>query len=265
VINGPDNLSPFTLLGELNDHFSSHLLFVESEVIDARVPIIKGVDRESGLKIDISVNNVSGVLNIERHQNYLKIYPALFPLLMFLKFCLWQYKLDTPFDGGISSNTLLQMVVFIIQSAPTRIQMHCGELLMSFLKCFGEHFNYITTGITTKDGGRLFSRIDERKFDVRRPFTLCIEDPQVPGSFLGGNAWLAPVFREKCFRAAAQLKERTGFGYEQSMLGRVVFEISVKAVLARRTKDLMAYNRLWPIDCFPIKRETPIEKPPFRR
>jgi DNA polymerase sigma len=126
-------------------------------VIPARCSIIQGIETVFSFKIDIVVNNITGVMNIERHMNYLKAYPALLPLAIFLKLLLFQYELDAPYSGGISSNTLLQMIISVIQSAPKGIQLHCGKLLIGFLDCFGDRFNSIGTRLTTRDGGRLFS------------------------------------------------------------------------------------------------------------
>jgi hypothetical protein len=42
------------------------------------------------------------------------------------------------------------MLVFIIQASPTEHRTHLGQLLIAFFKTFGQTFNYIATGISTK-------------------------------------------------------------------------------------------------------------------
>jgi non-canonical poly(A) RNA polymerase PAPD5/7 len=247
VFNGPQHTSQVTLLQYLKSHLDSHRCFSSCHVINARVPIIKGVDKEFGFSVDIAIDNVNGILNIERHQNYFRRYSALFPLLLFLKLFLFQNGLDTPFNGGISSNTLIQMVVYIIQSAPEESKLHCGELLIRFLECFGRRFNYNESGITTRYGGRLFNRSEHYQASSGGVPALCIEDPQFPGSFLGGNAWKCDEFRDKCQRASIVLRRNT-VGVEQSILARVITRKAIIAVTKRRAEIMSAF----PLECFEL-------------
>lgn len=217
----PSDRTDEKLLEDLNTHFNSLNMFRNSEVISARCPIIKGIEKPFGYHIDIAVNNYNGILNIKRNRRLMEVYPALYPLFMFLKFFLFQIRLDEPYHGGISSNTLQQMIVFVIQSSLERERNSLGKLLQTFLKTFGDSFNYITTGFSTREGGRLFSKLNLNRVDWKSPIALCIEDPQNPGAFLGENCFRCYDFRKICYAAWSKLtRESTTF--QQSMLLRII-------------------------------------------
>jgi DNA polymerase sigma len=130
-----------------------------------------------------------------------------YPVLMLAKLFLSQHRLDEPFHGGIGSNTVIQMVVFIVQATPPEHQLHLGRLLIEFFKTFGQTFNYITTGISTRGDGRLFSRLDTDRVNWKQLFRLSIEDPQSHGQFIGENAFQVMTFRDRCDEAYQRLME----------------------------------------------------------
>jgi non-canonical poly(A) RNA polymerase PAPD5/7 len=193
-------------LMQLNEHLISMQVFRKSEVIgQAKTPIIKGVEKPFGFKIDLAIDNENGVLNVERNRKLMQTYPAIYPLLMFLKFFLFQYRLDEPFHGGLSTNTLQNLILFILQSTPADGRLHLGKLMLSFFKTFGKSFNYITTGISVREGGRLFSRIEQSRVNWAAPVRLSVEDPQNPGQFLGENGFECMRFRDRCDHAYDRL------------------------------------------------------------
>jgi DNA polymerase sigma len=177
---------------------------------------------------------------------------------MFLKCFLYQHELDAPFTGGISSNTLMQMIVSTIHSAPEDIRLDARAILLSFLRCFGERFNYVVTGITTRNGGRLFSRLSEHCLNMQRPMSLCVEDPQSPGSFLGENAWQARVIHGKFKQAQLRLCRET-VEYEQSIFGRVVQHRIVEELMAKRAEMQRHYAGPVGIEALPLDKKD--EKP----
>ncbi|KAH0790663.1 Nucleotidyltransferase domain containing protein [Histomonas meleagridis] len=241
VYGAPKDVPDEILLTELRDHLNSLQIFRKSDVISAKCPIIKGIEKPFGFHVDIAVNNYNGILNIHRNRVLLQTYPALYPLLMFLKFLLFQMRLDEPFHGGISSNTLQQMIIFIIQSTKINERLNLGKLLQTFLRTFGNTFNYITTGISTRAGGRLFSRVEANRIKWRNPINLCIEDPQLPGNFLGENSFKCDEFRNRCHRAFNNMMKVSPH-YEQSMLLRIITRPDW--LIARRAEMKKQYQAL---------------------
>lgn len=219
VINAPDE-AEVELLTELNDHLLSVSMFRKSEVIkNAKCPIIKAIEKPFGFHLDIAINNFNGILNIQRNLNLMKAFPQIYPLFIFLKLFLYQNRLNEPYHGGISSNTLQQMILFIIQCARPIHKMNLGALLMLFLQTFGVSFNYIATGISTRFNGRLFARWDVEEINWKSPINICVEDPQIPGRFIGENAFESSVFRSRCYSAFNKLKREQN---DQSMLLRII-------------------------------------------
>ena len=240
------------LLRDLNDHLAALQLFRSSEVLEgAKCPIIKGVEKPFGFHVDIAINNDNGILNIERNRRVMEEYPALFPLLMFLKFFLFQNRLDEPYRGGISSNTLQNMILFVIQASPEENKTNLGKLLISFFKTFGTTFNYITTGISTRCGGRLFSRIALDRVNWKTPVCLCIEDPQIPGRFLGENCYECFTFRSKCHLSFKRVMS-DGPVDEQSMLLRVISK--PEWIIRKRDELSKQYQALLgnAVECFSL-------------
>jgi hypothetical protein len=98
---------------------------------------------------------------------------------------------------------------------------------------------------------------------------ICVEDPQVPGSFLGENAWRAALFMEK-YRSTALCVKRDVIGHEQSILARVFQGATGAAITARREKVREVYQQLMPIECLRIEGDEQLSskeerKPMFRR
>jgi non-canonical poly(A) RNA polymerase PAPD5/7 len=237
VYDPPGDGSPLELLLQLHRHLQELQVFVHSEVIrSARVPIIEGIEKPFGYRIDIAlaIGSVNGILNIERNRNLFQAYPALYPLLMFVKFFVFQARLDEPYHGGIGSNTLQNMSLFVIQAAAEGRKLNLGHLLVNFFKLFGRDFNYVRAGIATRNGGRLFSKADIGRVKREAPVRLCIEDPQIPGKYLGENSSKCPEFKAKC-RVAYENLMSEGRPNEQSMLLRI---ITRPDVLIRRKDEL---------------------------
>lgn len=221
VFNAPTNEADITLLESLEHHLMEKNITKSAKVIHAKCPIVKCVDSVYEFNIDIAVNNENGILNIKRHNMYMKEYPGIFPVLMFIKFFLREHQLDSPYSGGISSNTVIQLILFTIQLLDKSERLNCGKILLKFFLYYGEIFNYITTGISTRDGGRTFERLRLSRASWTTPISISIEDPQIPGNFLGENAYNTPIFRMKCSDAYLKLIMNKSF-YEQSLLNRIV-------------------------------------------
>jgi len=64
-----------------------------------------------------------------------------------------------------------------------------GVLLIEIFELYGKHFGYDETGITLRDGGTYFSKVDRGWQNERQKYLLSIEDPQDPSesSFSSGS------------------------------------------------------------------------------
>eukprot|EP01135_Chromosphaera_perkinsii_P003610 Nk52_evm19s249 gene=Nk52_evmTU19s249 len=157
------------------------------KVIDkARVPIIKCVDKMTNISVDISFNLPAGVETAELVKKYIRDYPPLYPLVFVVKQFLSIRQLNEVFTGGLSSFSIILMVVSFLQLHPRLKTPHdmktanLGVLLIEFLELYGVNFNYVRTGISVRNGGRYYPKGDYGRFDEYKPMSLSIEDPLSP-------------------------------------------------------------------------------------
>lgn len=166
------------------------------KVLDkATVPIIKLTDEETDVKVDISFNVETGVKAASFIKDYVKKYPVLPYLIFVLKQFLLQRDLNEVFTGGISSYSLILMVISFLQLHP-RIDArnpseNLGVLLIEFFELYGRHFNYLKTGIRIRNGGAYIAKEEIMKSMTNgyRPSMLCIEDPLLPGNDVGRGSY----------------------------------------------------------------------------
>lgn len=86
------------------------------KVLDkASVPIVKLTETTSDIKVDVSFNTANGVKSADLICKYKDMYPPLEPLVMVLKQFLLQRDLNEVFTGGISSYSLILMIVSFLQ------------------------------------------------------------------------------------------------------------------------------------------------------
>uniref|UniRef100_UPI00358FA802 terminal nucleotidyltransferase 4B-like isoform X2 n=1 Tax=Myxine glutinosa TaxID=7769 RepID=UPI00358FA802 len=165
------------------------------KVLDkATVPIIKLTDAESDVKVDISFNVENGVKSAELIREFVQMYPLLPHLVLVLKQFLLQRDLNEVFTGGISSYSLILMIVSFLQLHPRSDakspRANLGVLLIEFFELYGRHFNYLKTGIRIKDGGCYIAKDDmQKEMDGYRPSMLYIEDPLMPSNDVGRSSY----------------------------------------------------------------------------
>lgn len=119
----------------------------------ARVPLIKYVDRLTGLKVDISFENSTGLVANKTFQDWKAQYPAMPILATLIKHLLAMRGLNEPVNGGIGGFSVICLVVSLLQNMP-QVQSrsmipehHLGEILMEFFDLYGNQFDVTTTAI----------------------------------------------------------------------------------------------------------------------
>lgn len=126
----------------------------EIDVISrAKVPIIKYIDRETGIRVDISFENLSGVQAIDTFLRWKREYPAMPILAMLVKHYLAMRGLNEPVNGGLGGFSVIALVVSLLQLMPQSQsrnmvpEHHLGEVLMEFLDLYGNQFDYENVAI----------------------------------------------------------------------------------------------------------------------
>jgi non-canonical poly(A) RNA polymerase PAPD5/7 len=122
-------------------------------ILKAKVPLVKYVDRITGLKVDISFENSTGLVANETFQNWKVQYPAMPILVTLIKHLLAMRGLNEPVNGGIGGFSVTCLVVSLLQTMP-QVQSrsmipehHLGEILMEFLDLYGNQFDVAKTAI----------------------------------------------------------------------------------------------------------------------
>lgn len=131
-----------------------------TEVIaKAKVPLLKFVDQLTGLKVDISFENDSGIVAVHTFKKWKDQFPAMPILVTLIKQFLAMRGLNEPHTGGIGGFTVTCLVVSMLQMMP-QVQSgnmvphhHLGEMLMEFFDLYGNRFNTTTTSISLDPPG----------------------------------------------------------------------------------------------------------------
>eukprot|EP00927_Polykrikos_kofoidii_P074915 TRINITY_DN7096_c0_g1_i1.p1 TRINITY_DN7096_c0_g1~~TRINITY_DN7096_c0_g1_i1.p1 ORF type:complete len:674 (-),score=133.78 TRINITY_DN7096_c0_g1_i1:87-2060(-) len=169
----------------------------------ARIPIMKLQQRSTGLLADIVINRVDGLETSKFICAQIELFPALVPLVLFLKLFLLQRSLHDTYKGGMGSYLLVCVVLSFLQRHPSSrnpymfSRMTLGNLLFDFFRHYGQEFRYGVQGISVLGGGSLFSR-ESRGWKCTdrngRP-TLCVESPLDPNVDIGSRCFKIGVVR----------------------------------------------------------------------
>jgi non-canonical poly(A) RNA polymerase PAPD5/7 len=128
-------------------------------ITKAKVPIIKFVDDLTGIRVDISFENLTGVVANDTYEQWKREHPAMVYLIPVIKQFLLMRDLNEVFSGGIGGFSITCLVVSFLQHHPAiqsgnmNPERHLGELLVEFLDLYGNRFNMETTGITLNPPG----------------------------------------------------------------------------------------------------------------
>lgn len=238
------------------------------KVLDkASVPIVKLTEQTTQVKVDISFNQRNGVKSAKLIKEFCKKFPPLPKLVLVLKQYLLQRDLNEVFTGGISSYSLILLVVSFLQLHPRSSDVrnshsNLGTLLLEFLEMYGRYFNYAEVGIRVKGDGCLMPKEQlQREMACAQGLNpsmgsihdtssiLCIEDPLTPGNDIGRSSYGALNVQKAFDYAFITLEQAVHPSYhaiidpKQSILGRVV-----------RITDKVVEYRLWLDVTFPKSR-----------
>ncbi|PHH67602.1 hypothetical protein CDD82_1280 [Ophiocordyceps australis] len=183
-------------------HKFAHFLVVQKicdketvEVISrARVPLVKFVDTLTGLRVDVSFENLGGVQAIDTFLQWKTDYPAMPALVTVVKHFLLMRGLNEPVNGGIGGFSVICLVVSMLQVLP-HIQSrsaasahHLGELLLIFFELYGRHFRYDKVAISLRDPIGYVRKSEVLSLTYRNTDRLSIIDPNNASNDITGGA-----------------------------------------------------------------------------
>lgn len=128
-------------------------------ITGARVPIIKLVDKDTGLRVDISFENNSGLSAQKTFEAWKTAYPAMPIIVSLIKQFLVMRGMSEVFSGGLGGYSVICLVVSIIRhlqkskGADWDQLNHLDHILMEFFIHYGEEFDHFETGIQMEPWG----------------------------------------------------------------------------------------------------------------
>ncbi|KAJ5782769.1 hypothetical protein N7457_004543 [Penicillium paradoxum] len=191
-------------------------------IASARVPILKWVDKLTGLRVDLSFDNDSGLLANDTFQMWKAQFPELPVILAVIKQFLLIRGLNEVPTGGLGGFSITCLVTNILQHMPHgNVQPNLGTILLNFLNFFGNKFSYDKMAIRMDPPG-YFS-----KYYFGNPDRLTIEDPNNRDNDIsGGTKEIQLIFRTFS-KAFDTLKNRMEYlalvqGPNKSILGPII-------------------------------------------
>lgn len=128
-------------------------------IFGARVPIIKLVDNETGLRVDVSFENSSGTDAQKTFEDWKQRYPAMPIIVALIKQFLVMRGMSEVFSGGLGGYSVICLVVSTIcrllktKGEDWDQMAHLDHILMEFFIHFGEEFDCTKTGIQMEPWG----------------------------------------------------------------------------------------------------------------
>ena len=195
------------------------------KLVKAKVSILKATCINTGINVDISMNQENGYHAIGVVKKILKRYEILKPSIIILKILLKKFDLNESSSGGMPSFLLFHLLYFfyiqkykinnigdknefspnekiiinpdgnIIDKEEIKNEklidndINIGEFILSFLKYFGFEFDYKNNGLSLNDDnfGKIFDK-NERP-DIKYNKYICVESIMEKGRDIGKSCF----------------------------------------------------------------------------
>ncbi|KAJ6109528.1 hypothetical protein N7486_001763 [Penicillium sp. IBT 16267x] len=158
-------------------------------IAHARVPILKWVDRLTGLRVDLSFDNDSGLLANRTFQDWKVQFPVMPVIVSVIKQFLLLRGLNEVSTGGLGGFSITCLVASLLQHMPKNDQQNVGQVLLEFFNFYGNRFKYRDVGIRMDPPG-----YTNKYFGTRD--RLMIEDPNNSSNDIsGGTREIGLIFR----------------------------------------------------------------------
>jgi non-canonical poly(A) RNA polymerase PAPD5/7 len=122
-------------------------------IAHARVPILKWVDKLTGLRVDMSFDNDSGILANKTFQDWKEQYPEMPVVVSVIKQFLLLRGLNEVPTGGLGGFSITCLVTSLLQHMPRSRERNIGSILLDFLHYYGKVFDFEKTGIRMNPPG----------------------------------------------------------------------------------------------------------------
>lgn len=158
----------------------------------SKVPIVKFIDKRTGIKVDISFENDSGFPALKTFEAWKVKYPAMPVLVALVKQFLVMRGINEVFCGGIGGFTTICLVTHILQTMP-EIQtgsmdpeQNYGEVFMKLLDFYGNKIDIRSAGILMSPPYHYDK--DKHPRTMQNKDRLTIIDPNNPDNDISGGS-----------------------------------------------------------------------------
>ncbi|KIW66589.1 hypothetical protein, variant [Phialophora macrospora] len=168
----------------------------------AKVPIIKFVDRISGLKIDLTFDNDTGVVAIDTFHKWKREYPIMPIIVSVVKQYLMIRGLNDVSTGGLGGFSTICLVTSLLQHLPiTQRPVNVGDVLVEFFNYYGNVFDKKSTIIRLDPPAYLNKATHSTLFGDKDNGRLTIIDPhRADNNISGGTRQIDTIL--DCFSKA---------------------------------------------------------------
>ncbi|XP_059194188.1 poly(A) RNA polymerase GLD2 [Centropristis striata] len=208
VIKGNKKHEPIHVLSVLQRSFKSLSYVERTQLIRAKVPILRFRERGSDLEFDLNVNNTVGIRNTFLLRSYAYADLRIRPMILVIKKWARHNQINDASKGTLSSYTLVLMVLHYLQTRRnpvlpslqkdypdcfypfleidavpegpkhippyvSRNQSSLGDLLLGFLKYYAQDFRWDRQVISVREA-TAFSKNNSKEW--RNKF-ICVEEP----------------------------------------------------------------------------------------
>lgn len=125
----------------------------------AKVPLVKFVDQITGIRVDMSFENQTGLTANDTFNAWKTQFPTMPIIVTLIKQFLLMRGYNEVVNGGLGGFSVTCLVTSLMQNMP-RIQSgeliperHLGEILIEFLDLYGNRFDIARTGISMNPPG----------------------------------------------------------------------------------------------------------------
>ncbi|KAJ5092105.1 hypothetical protein NUU61_006975 [Penicillium alfredii] len=185
-------------------------------IAGARVPILKFVDKLTGLRVDLSFDNDSGLIANETFQKWQAEFPEMPVIVSVIKQFLLLRGLNEVPTGGLGGFSITCLVTSLLQQLPHGdMKQSLAIALMEFFNFYGNYFKYESVGIRMEPPG-YFNKVFFGNRD-----RLTIRDPNNASNDISGGTKEIEMILTAFSRAYRNLNDRLDYlvDYNQPDLG----------------------------------------------
>lgn len=202
-------------LYQLSTHLRSKKMAKNIEVIaKAKVPIIKFVDPDSNIHIDVSFERSNGIQAATKIREWLELTPGLREMVLVVKQFLRSRRLNNVHVGGLGGYSTIILCYHFLKLHPRvatgnmTILDNLGSLLIEFFELYGRNFSYDNLVLAIDANNDMPKYLLKRHYPElnasKNPFSIVIQDPSDPQNNISRSSYnLRDV--KKAFGGAYQL------------------------------------------------------------